>query len=484
MGSGNSRIIINPLERAVSNDINRLESMLSTSAGEYSRWLVNREIGGDFFNYPGESAAYLALPPNSDFLVAHDCISGLMVRPDNAGSLIIDPGEGGFFVPAFLNATADDTKYVRVSDAGVQSLGVLTWTANGGAGVRWDIVECQPTEALLESSSRDIYNTTTGLFTPAVVQKVRAGALTYRIRLGTPAGGVPPIANDWMPLAAIHTRTDSTGFLDSDVYDIRPLVNERTPFGINHPTSPPAPTSGIGYRAVLYESELSHVDAAGMTGKALTGYFRSHFAGYWSGGAIRRNTPSGSAATFGLTTALAGNTPYFNPAATENRSSSYAIVGDDRFTIGAHFPRGYPRWVRYSQLALTPSNSNRLRKAGRLPQGPRGILMISKDSGSGDGIIFPQNMPTAFGIVSVSMVNNSDGPALDLPFQNQLAGSTLVVGDILDGILRVWVPLFTSASGFDDASFASTINRLSVVCFHSVAPSVSVGSGFIAGYQL
>jgi hypothetical protein len=398
MGSGNPRIVINTQERAVSSDINRAESFLAKDSHEFDRHLINREISGDFFNFPGMQAPYTALPASSQFLIPHDCISGLMVRPDNASGLTIDPGEAAFFVPAFPNAGADDSKYVYVSDAGVSSLLTLTFTVNPGPGVRWDIVECQPTEALLESASRDIYNTTTGQFTSSVVPKVRAGTLTYRIRNGTPGGGIPDIDSEWMPLAAIHVRTDATGFLDSDVYDIRPLVNERCPWSPAHPKA--LPSSGAvspGYRLTLYEAELMQNSDAGINGRALSGYFRGHFGGYWSGGKILRNMPSSSLATFGSTSAGNGSAPYFNPQATENQSASFSIAADARFTIGAFFPRGYPRWVRYSQNSISAANSNHLRKSGRLPNGPRGLLWIAEDAASANGVILPNTPPSVLG---------------------------------------------------------------------------------------
>lgn len=399
MGSGNKRMIWNTRERAVSTDLNRAESLVVADAHEYLRHQVNREIGGDFYNFPGLVAPYTALPPSSDFLIPHDCISGLMVRPDNAAGLLIDPGEAAFFVPAFSGASADDSKYICVSDAGVVSLATLPFVPNGGPGVRWDIVECQPVEVLLESASRDIYDTTTGQFTSSVVDKVRAGQLTYRVRAGVPGAGIPNPDSAWLPLAAIHVRTDATGFSNCDVYDIRPLVNERCQQAVGDFRGPPvAASSTPGYRLILDEVEISFAPTTGgINGKAIGGYFRSRYGGYWSGGVIRRNTPSASLATFGGTAANEGSFAFFNPQATENRSSAYSIVGDDRFTVGAFFPRGYPRWVRYSQASLVPTASNRLRKTGRLPQGPRGILWIAKDAGFGNGICLPVAPPTAMG---------------------------------------------------------------------------------------
>jgi hypothetical protein len=395
MASGNKRLVFNSLERAVSTDHNRLQSFLAHDSHEFARHLVSREIGGDFYNFPGMQAPYTALPPSSDFLIPHDCVSGLMVRPDNATGMLVDPGVAAFFVPAFPNATADDSKYIYVSDPGVSSLATLPFVANAGPGVRWDIIECQPTESLLESNSRDIYNPATGQFTNGTVPKVRAGTLTYRIRSGSAGGGIPNPDSAWLPLAAVHVRSDATGYSNCDVYDIRPLVNERCSYSPAHPKALPAnTTNNAGFRLVLEEAELTPRNIL-TSSRALEGYWRGHFGGYWSGGIISRNMPASSAAGFTVVTGAAA--PYFDPAEAENQSSTFSIAGDDRFTIGAFFPRGYPRWVRYSESPLTAGVTNHLRKTGRLPNGPRGLLWLTKDAGRANGMILPNTPPTILG---------------------------------------------------------------------------------------
>lgn len=454
MGSGNPRIITNTLERAVSTDLNRTESFMAYDSHEFARHLVNREIAGDFHNFPGMRAPFTALPPSSDFLQPHDCISGLMVRPDNAAGLLIDPGEAAFFVPAFPNATADDSKYVYVSSPGIVSVSDLPFVANAGPGIRWDIVECQPTENLIESASRDIYNATTGQFTSSVVPKVRAGALTFRIRAGTAGAGIPAPDSAWMPLAAIHVRTDSTGFSNCDVYDIRPLVNERCAWSPENFRALPSPVSNFpGYRLTMDEAEFSFAPpTAGINGKALGGYFRSHYAGYYSGGQLRRNTPSQSLANFGVATADGGSFAYFNPQTTENKSSAYSIAGDDRFVVGAFFPRGYVRWVRYSQTSLTPSSANRLRKTGRLPNGTRGVLWITKSTVFANGIIPGDPPPTAFGDTEPAF-----GHAICEGFTNGTTEFYPAIGGGNDR--KFWIPTdrVTVASG-GTPSLASNIN--------------------------
>jgi hypothetical protein len=146
------------------------------------------------------------------------------------------------------------------------------------------------------------------------------------------------------------------------------------------------------------EADFAQRGVSGVNGETLAGYYRAHFGGYWSGGDIRRNTPAGSLATFGDSALSTDpNVNYFNPEAVQNQSADFSIAGDDTFTIGAFFPRGYPRWVRYSQTAQVPDDDNRLRKSGRLPRGPRGLLWVVNSSACINGIILPAAPPAVLG---------------------------------------------------------------------------------------
>lgn len=395
-GSGNKRIIITDLERAEEEDILRAESFLAADSHELARHQVNLDIRGAWYSNPGVDAVYTAVPAGGDVLVAHDCLRGLMVRPDNATALGVDPGEGAFFAPAYPNLSADDSPYIAVKSAGLAvPNAVLTFLTNAGPGVRWDIVECQPTEVVTEQDTRGIYNPGTQSFAPTLVDKVAAGQLTFRIRRGVQGAGVPDIDPLWMPLAAVHVRADSTGFLDSDVYDLRPLVSERCPWSMRHPLSPPV--GGTGYRMVLAEAELEAVTTGGIAGFFSRGYFRGHFGGYWSGGTIQKNMPAANLADFGATGVTGGSFDGFNWADTKNRNATPPGGANALLALGAFFPRGYPRWVRYSQAALTPNTTNRLRVAGRLPQGSRGILMATLVQPLRNGMFTPQSLPAAFG---------------------------------------------------------------------------------------
>lgn len=455
MGSGNKRVIWHTRERAVSTDNNRAESMVVTDAHEAVRARNNQDTLGSFNENPGLVQPYTALPGAPDVLIPHDCLSGLLVRPDNAGFLLIDPGEAGFFVPAFSGATADDSKYILIASAGVSDTGLLTFTANAGPGIRWDIVECQPTEALLESSSRDIYDANTGIFTPALVEKVRGGVLTFRIRQGTQGAGIPDIDPAWMPLAAVHVRTDSTGFTNCDVYDVRPLVAERCPFSMRHPLSPPS--SDRQYRAKLYEASLAIGTDPGVNGWTSRGFFRGHFGGYYSGGKLQKNVPATNLADFGATGVTGGSFTQFNWEDVKNQVSGGLTASDHVIVLGAFFPKGYPRWVRYSQAALSPNTTNRLRITGRVPQGPRGILVVTNGGDLQNGIISPQNLPAAVGeptaawghVVAYGLFDTSEG-AVYPPIGTAADGHYQWTGALLTAGFSAWP--FAAAALTDDVS--------------------------------
>ncbi len=395
-GSGNKRIEITDLERAEETDILQAESFLARDSHEMVRHHVSQDLRGAWANNPGLVAPFVAVPAPTDFIVAQDCFSGLMVRPDSATSLAIDPGEMGAFFPTYPNTTGDDSQYVAISSVGLPTPNaIITFLANAGPGVRWDIIECQPTEVLVSSAVRGVFTPPAGPFTPTNLPKVRGGELTFRIRRGVAGSGIPSIDPDWMPLAAVHVRTDSTSFLNCDVYDIRPLVAERCPFGIRHPISPPG--TNLCYRSELYECELSAFSIGGVNGMVSAGYFRGHFGGYWSGGVIQKNLPASNAANFGDTSVTGGSYAFFNWEDPLNRDAAFVAAANATWHLKCVFPRGYPRWVRYSQNALVAGASNRLRVSGRLPQGPRGILVASKFQGLRNGIYTPGTMPAAFG---------------------------------------------------------------------------------------
>lgn len=390
MSSGQSRIIINTCERAVSTDINRLQAFIAKDRQQELRRRNNRPSTGfnDYAN-PGLYVDPSALPANPSYGTLHDVHGGLMVRPDLPTDLLVDPGSAGFFFPGYTGLTSEDSPYIMVDDAGVQTTGVLTFTGNASGFPRIDIVECQPVDTVIESSNRDIYDPLTGLFTPALVEKVRRAVLSYRIRLGTPNACFPDLDQSWLPLAFIVMQDGAANFTECDFYDVRPLVAERTNQygGSTTPivSSPGQPPTGVWDRGIR------------PTGAQICrGWFRGAYNGYYVGGLIRRNTPS-SLADFGG----AGNLTTFDASAAANQAAApYAPNSGSGMlnALVAYFPKGLGRCVRYGQANASSVSTGQVTPAGRLPQGANGILFLARPASlSSSGAFIQPSVPSIFG---------------------------------------------------------------------------------------
>jgi hypothetical protein len=376
MSGGNKRVVINSLERALSTDVNNLQAFAAKIEGQSRRSLQNgRPPASSVIRVPGADAHTALL---ADSAVEHDCFGGLLVRPDSAGYLLVDPGVAGFLVPNYPGLTAEDTPYVTVDSPGVTDITLLTFAANAGPGVRWDVVECQPVDTLVSSESRDIFDPTTKSFSSQVVDKVRGAQLTFRIRPGVQGTGLDVAEEDWMPLAVIMVPSSATGFTECDVWDVRPLVSERAltqQRGETHASK----ASSLGHRTVLREAEFFGFELGGYgpNSQYLNGYYVSEFDGYTVGGDIRKSVGTAGTGTFGSSLdATGGDSDKFVPEDPQNIHPAGLPGNNQVVGIGAFFPSGYVRWVRYSQTALTAgADPNQVPATGRWPLGPRGVLV-------------------------------------------------------------------------------------------------------------
>ncbi len=357
------RLVHNTLERLVSTDFNRAQAF-GTAAAQQAWRARHGTPSVNYRTYPGlQTPVETTTAP-----VSAEVYSGLLVRPDadtdgqyltvDPGlAMILDPTGGGSF-------NAGDSPYLQCDDPGVSSPGVLNFTPNAvAATVRWDVVECQPTDVVLEQSSRDVYNPATGLFTPALVDKVRAVRLTYRIRQGSAGGGFPGGAAGWLPLAVVAVYNGfSTGFDKCDFWDVRPLVEDRVGGQSLAKVGPSLPGE-------------THCQFDGTTA---SGYSEGEFAGYRAGGAIRTGsvvpTPGSN---FGAgVLATGGDAPALSYAAWNQSTISVPSGLHKPIYVGAFFPKPpsgqslIPRWVRYSQTADVTFGR-------RVPRGPRGILLYT-----------------------------------------------------------------------------------------------------------
>jgi hypothetical protein len=411
MSSGKPHVVQNTLERIVSTDFNRAQALLDAATQESWRARYG-QLEANWRLYPGiaDPAATVAAPAYGDVF------AGLFVRPDAGTYLTIDAGLAMMFKTP---TNSDDSPYAFCQDPGVSNPASLPFVANGSAGtVRWDIVECQPTDTLLESQSVDIYVPATGLFGASNLPKLRANRMTYRYRQGTAGSGYPGAAADWMPLVVVAVRDGATSFAQCDLYDVRPLVSERTR---------PQPIGTIG-------NEGYSPIAGGYfeTGASLiVGFSEAEFGGYLAGGALKNSVVPSTLAQFGKGLIPAdifdgGDAPgiYFSNSDMRGPMSG---ASQAFFHIVALFPTfanqaPLPRWARYCE-APDPVLGR------RVPNGPRGIVILTTTAPGPNGlyapIAFPSSMQLVVNGVGVCLgaieANSQGGLHTNRRYQHQIA---------------------------------------------------------------
>lgn len=406
MSSGQKRIIFNTRERGISDDNNDLQAFAARARAQAQRRMNQRAgTGRAMIDWPVDDGDIDTLSTGG-FVTVHDCFGGLLVRPDAPGYLTIDPGSAGFLAPAWPGLTAKDSPYIVVDDEGVQDTGTLTFTANASGDPRCDIVECQPVDTLTTSSNRDVLDPLTGNGVSTLVEKVREAQLTYRIRTGTPNAGVPAIDADWMPLAVVVVQDGASGFDVCDVYDCRPLVRER--LDVSNMTLKEDTISPVALNT--YHDISATPGSNGSNDEyQIRGYFDTDLGPYKAIGHFWMNCPSTSG--FGNTDETGGDAVSFYFENQDNHLVGTAAPGTtdhDLNQIMVIRPRGFGRWIRYSQGAA-PAGSNPVRSLeGRLPRGPNGMLVIGQPPSSrADGGCVVNAMPR--GIATVQGVDGVQG---------------------------------------------------------------------------
>jgi hypothetical protein len=354
MGSGNRRLVMNTRERAVSNDIQRLQSF---AAADHSAW--NRRLLSDLYVFDVNAGLGSPVTSITDPL-STDIVGGLMVQPViGSSNLIVTPGVMGCYFPDTVPSD-DDDPYKVVSDPGVQTLGVLVIAANAGPGIRIDVIECQPVDTVEEQDNRDIFDPATGQFTAALVDKVVAGRLTYRVRSGAAGAGFPGTASGWVPLA-IASVPSGGGASTDDVtfWDVRPLVPDRF--------EPPV-RGGM----LLTHHTRMHINGDEVVGAPeirYKGNVEGNYGPYKAGGTLAKTTPT--------TVMGAGDLAYIDITNAENQEPGFTPVANNPIYIWALYPWGLHRWVRYTE--------NDFLGQGRVPGGMRGICTVSTVGPAGYG---------------------------------------------------------------------------------------------------
>ena len=345
--SGEKGIIINTCERAVSGDINRLQSLGGKALQEALRFMLNVGTGLDDVNAGGLNLETVTgtIPP------AAEVLGGLMVRPDPMGGTLNLLVDDGLLCMVDLDAfpSADDSVYKYCRSAGL-AIGTLAMTANptsGSSGARIDVIECQRVDdPNPEQDNRNVFNPTTNQFTAQTVTKTVASALAFRVRLGAMGGAFPGCRAGWVPLCIAHVPV---GALTNDAmtfWDVRPLLGDRAIGVQNGAVDLPKVTRC-----------LAQIDGVNYVGQSrLSGVIEATLGSRRLGGMLRASTPA----------AASGDDTYYvdlDDAANQDLSAPPAAGLSYVYLCT---PYGLPRWARYT-----------VGPAGRVPRSPRGVLVAS-----------------------------------------------------------------------------------------------------------
>ncbi|HOA00815.1 MAG TPA: hypothetical protein PKI27_00755 [Dermatophilaceae bacterium] len=429
MSSGHRRMQYNTRERLISTDFNREQAFIAADRSAFHRRFFSDQYIVD------TSAGYAIEPAAITAPLLADVIGGLMVVPQiGTDSVTITPGE---MVAYFPDATpnADDDPSKVIFDAGISAIGSLVIPANGGGGIRIDVIECQPIELVEEQDNRDIFDPATGLFTPNLVDKVVSGRLQYRVRSGVAGGGYPGNTTGWLPLAVASVPAGSASVDTVTFWDVRPLIVDRAvqPF---HAGS----LLQKRERCLVYADEWTNPGVELNVSGAVdfnVGYYRA-------AGTIAKGTPTAAMGS--------GDLPWVDILNPENQGPGFAPVPSMPWYLYACFPAGLPRWVRYTE--------NSIFGLGRVPGPMRGIPVATMVAPNYAGTpLLAITMPTSTGLgvstqnAGVVMAGWCDGGGA--PRGAVSDGRMILVGDLNNGIFV--------------APFGTNINTDSYVLFGNFA---------------
>jgi hypothetical protein len=370
MSSGHKRMQINTRERAISTDVNRLQSFIAAQRAEHLRRTFDDLYLLDVSNGFATEALAGAAP------VTGDVFGGLMVQPViGSNALTITKGIAAFFAPDMVPDPDDGAGYKVVESDGVTAIGTLTIAANGGGGPRIDVIECSPFESVEEQDNRDIFDPATGLFSPVLVDKVVIGRLAFRVRQGAPGAGYPGAVAGWMPLA-IASVPGGGGLTTDDVtfWDVRPLVHDRA-----------YQPHRAGCFVSKHESHALVADEFFTPGSLLVfGSCEGTVGTFKAGGTLFKGTPTASMGT--------GDDAFIDILNPENQDTGWAPAPNLLWYIWSLFPFDLPRWVRYTE--------NNFSGLGRVPGSMRGICVASMvgPGGFAGQPALPIGLPTSTGL--------------------------------------------------------------------------------------
>jgi hypothetical protein len=386
----------NSRERALSSDNNRSRAFLAADDAEEARWRMSVRPGSDDLGIDLATGGWDQQFVTLTSPASGEVIGGLLVRPQLGSSgnplgIIIDPGVAHIIAP---DGDADASVYKRVRDPGIQTLGALNFAPGGGGGTRIDLVCATYVNAVAETSSRDVYDPATGLFTPTALTKALQGKISYTVVSGAVGGGVasalaavPAGAVPLMVAVVPNAAANNDGMT---YYDVRPMVHQRSRWPFNLGTAAPA----ITYKEMA-------IDSNGAGNAFLTGR-------------VEGDAVVDAASLASIPCRVGGTFSFSVPAGPDLSTAEFQSGGAPASGLAFVYlalPNGLPNWRKYSPASA----------GSRIPLGVRGVILISNVGPNGP-------------------LNRSPSAPLPLPTASGLGGSTqaamcvamaLVVGGVI-----------------------------------------------------
>jgi hypothetical protein len=290
-------------------------------------------------------------------------------------NLSISPG---VILLAITEANGDKSPYKQVNSEGVSVSAPLFLTAGAPAAIRIDLIECAYLpDQVIEQTGRDVYNNTTKAFVSQTVTKVMGDKLQFRIRTGSNGGGMPALAQGWLPLAVVMVPAGALTWDSCVLWDVRPLLADRPINLMNLENEIPA----FGSKHYIHVEGLADTTSGQQR---MNGYVDVTYKGRYRGGYIY-NTLTGASTT------------YVDLESSTNQATDYTTAAGYKYVYLVQ-PFGLPRWIRYADAS-----------AGvRTPRGPRGLIVISNNPcdsfGRNTGTL---TLPLATGLVTACAVGTA-----------------------------------------------------------------------------
>lgn len=204
--SGMDVVNFTTLERALSSDINNLESDQQRAILETLRFMFEKRtpVAGTFGTRTNRSLV----------------VGGLNVTP-SGDDVSIGPGvivqESATLPPA--PGTLDST----YRWAWNRTATVVTMPAPGGT--TFYVVEAQMIEVVALATVRDVYNPGLGVFVPTLVDKLLERQLDFQVTAGAGSNYPALTGGDWIPVCGVRRPGGGGAVAASDIDDLRVLWN-------------------------------------------------------------------------------------------------------------------------------------------------------------------------------------------------------------------------------------------------------------------